>query len=168
MIGEHRHIRLTKNSVATIGINCSSKTLKLLTKLANIVEAKMNKITTKMESRKTLPVSERLEKGEYTKQFNSGKNFKQLHDLTKKYHLALIEAEEDLFLNNIGSNSEKFYPKSERLPLDGDNEYVGVSKFFFYEFKKAIKKYHKALEHAEYHIINYSMGKKIKENHGKK
>ncbi len=136
--------------------------------MADIVESKMNNITTKMQSRKILPIVERLEQGEYTKKFNTGKNFRPLHDLCKKYHLALIEAEEYLFLNSIGCNSEKIFPKSERLPLDGENEYVGVSQFVFYEMKKAIKKYHKALEHAEYHIINYSLKEKIENNHGKK
>jgi len=168
MIGEHRHIRITKNAVATVGMNCTPETLKMLKKMADIVEIKMNKVTTKMESRKILPVSERLENGEYTKKFNQGKNFRPLHDLCKKYHLALIEAEEDLFLNNIGCNSEKIFHKSERLPLDGENGYVGVSQFVFHELKKAIKKYHKALEHAEYHIINYSLKQKIEKNHGKK
>lgn len=132
--------------------------------MANIVEAKMNKTVSKMQSRKILPVTERLKTGEYTKKFNS-KNFKELHDLTKKYHLALIEAEEDLFLNNVGCNSETIFPKKERLPFDGDNEYVGISKFVFFDFKKSIKKYHKALERAEYHIINYSIKEK---NNGKK
>lgn len=168
MIGEHRHIRITKNAVATVGMNCSPETLKMLKKMADIVETRMNNATKKMQSRKILPVKERLNNGEYTRKFNSGRNFKHLHDLTKKYHIALLEAEEDLFLKSIGCNSETIFPKKDRLPFDGDNEYIGISKFVFYHFKSSIKKYHKALTNAEYHILNYSLTNKIKENHGKK
>ena len=159
MIGEHRHIRVTKNAVATVGMNCTPETLKLLKKMADIVESKMNDISSKMESRKILPISERLKTGLYTKSFKSGDNFKDLHDLTKKYHLSLNAAEEELFQNGVGCKSEDIFPKSERLPLDGENEYVGSGKFIFYAFTRQIKKYHKALESAEYAIINSSMKK---------
>jgi hypothetical protein len=168
MIGEHRHIRVTKNAVATVGMDCSPKTLKLLKKMANLVEKKMNNISSKMESRKILPLNKRLKDGEYTKGFDSGDNFKDLHDLTKNYHLALNAAENELFQNGMGCNSDKILPKDKRLPFDNGNDYVGVSKFVFFHFKKTIKLYHKALERAEYTITNHEMGKTTKSNHGKK
>ena len=168
MIGKHRHIRVTKNAVATVGENCSPETLKLLKKMANLVESKMNKISSNMESRKILPAKKRLKDGEYTKEFNSGKNFKDLHDLTRDYHLALNVAENELFQLGLGCNSDKILPKDKRLPFDNGNEYVGLSKFTFFHFKKTIKLYHKALERAEYTITNHEMGKTLKSNHGKK
>lgn len=160
MIDEHRHIRVTENAIATVDENCSPETLKLLKKLAELVEDKVKNISIKMESRKILPINKRLNNGEYTKVFDSGKNFKNLHDLTRDYHLALNAAEDELFQNNLGCNSEKILSKNERLPFDNGNEYVGVSKFIFFALKKTLKKYHQALENAEYAITNHEMGKK--------
>lgn len=164
---EHRHIRVTANAIATVSPDCSPETLALLADMANIVDKRVKKVISKMESRKILPVNERLKKGQYTKVFNS-KNFKELQELCKKYHFALLEAEEDLFLKNIGCNSEKILPKSKRLPFENGNEYVGISKFVFYTFRDIINKYHNALENAEYNILNHSITNKFENGNEKK
>mgnify|MGYP007080191449 CR=1 FL=1 len=159
MFDDHRHIRVTSKSVATVSPNCSPETLELLRKMAEAVEKKVDKITEAMESIKIFPVRNRVKDGIYKKKFDSGNSFKHLLSVMNKYHFALNAAEYELLKNSMDSNTEKIFPKTEREPLDYGNEYVGVSKMAFFGFIKSVKKYHQALSHAEYVFINNKLKK---------